>query len=1517
MADTSLPGDPRDESARPKPEPRRRLETRDLQEVTARRVERAELVRSIQAKQAREAQQQSTSEADASQPASGEVAALDRDALQAAAEANAAPARNLAERPAGEPANPDEWQLVEGRGGNDREEAIRDESGETTHDADVHNVPADEADAHDARTGETDAETETDPEADAEETRTDDLSPRETGTEPASGQATASAASSSSQTGTEHPVAPEHPGTPPAAAEPVDPPTAALPVIVDEPRRAPVEDVLSLAFERLARWRDAADEAQRAGETAVFEARGTRRRDAADPTSELDRALQSPSGDTFLKGLLDDVIRPRDSVASGNGLGDLREHFPATLRRSTRRALQLGAFAGPGIPWLAVRALARTTRGIFGDEVLVNDEERDAKLSETRAEGTRIRIAPQHPTTLGERALQARMDELAELAKHPDVDELDIEITQLEPFIDLFDFDGVVERMVARLTPLARLALSSEHPALIMLRVRHSEHFDLGVSVLQRLADVAELRDVPLGIAIPVAFPESIGLIRRLAGIAHMRREDLGGPLVIAVTRDGEIARERIEAADHGWQLATFSAEEDVDASMVRALEELLAPEHLGAVRPELDSSLWRDQVLAVALAAGRHLGQRPRIVVPWSEREDAVARLSDVADVIVRAPLSPDATLRESVPYLIRRVRARREALDSLERTRIVPRQAADGVHPDDARLLDAAARRGYIAVDPFRRQERVDADDAATVTAGIELDLFPENMFEDDDGSYETIRASGGREVAATSVPCPAAAPSAPADALIEDFGEAAPEASRELTEPFNPAESGPLPGLTQVVLGLRRGRILRNTFRHAPVTDPSIARNREWARRIQRRINRSELGLADAELHRVRDTARIESLLVDAGAAAKPWGAKAGWERAAVLEKIAKALEANRARLIEVVMAEQGMPFHEVDHEVSRVIDFANHSAHLARQLDRMQGADFDPIGVSLAVPAGLANLSAGAVSVFGALAAGSAVILQPEPRVARSYAVFSRVLWDAELDEKLMQLAVCDDDRFSDEALSRALVTDHRVERVLLTGDWEAARDMLRWRPELPLIGGGIGKNTMIVTPSADLEQAAIDIVRSAFVSTGQTPGHLGNVILVGTLARSERMLELIADAVSSIRVGYPSDPSAHVGPLSKPASGSLRYALTELGEGESWLVEPRQLDDTGRLWTPGVRLGVQPASYTHTTDFPGPVLSIMSALTLDDAIRIQNSTPFGLSAGLHSRDRAEIGEWIRRVEAGNLYVNRELLLNHPQRMPFGGCKRSNIGTRYKSGGPNQLVSLGSWQPNHGEQSQTLHLRGLDPRARTLIETAQQHMPYESFDIVRRSALSDQIAWNEEFGEAADVTNLAFERNLLRYVPVPVSVRVQESGSLEDLMRVMVAAQIARARKVDLSSGIDIPVPIGDLLLKWGVKIRLETNEEHLERLRRDGADAFRIRLIGGGRASVCSALGADADASVWSNPVTAAGRLELLPFLREQSISLAAHRYGEPEDMVVELFAHERFIDPNAPASDPGNPLLGE
>src|SRR5207244_381871 len=101
----------------------------------------------------------------------------------------------------------------------------------------------------------------------------------------------------------------------------------------------------------------------------------------------------------------------------------------------------------------------------------------------------------------------------------------------------------------------------------------------------------------------------------------------------------------------------------------------------------------------------------------------------------------------------------------------------------------------------------------------------------------------------------------------------------------------------------------------------------------------------------------------------------------------------------------------------------------------------------------------------------------------------------------------------------------------------------------------------------------------------------------------------------------------------------------RRAFTRLDGGEEWLVEPRALDDTNRLWSPGVRVGVERGSWFHLTECFGPVLGVMRAQDLDDAIELQNDTEFGLTAGLHTLDPDEIDHWAARVEAGNLYVNR--------------------------------------------------------------------------------------------------------------------------------------------------------------------------------------------------------------------------------------------------------------------------------
>jgi RHH-type proline utilization regulon transcriptional repressor/proline dehydrogenase/delta 1-pyrroline-5-carboxylate dehydrogenase len=603
--------------------------------------------------------------------------------------------------------------------------------------------------------------------------------------------------------------------------------------------------------------------------------------------------------------------------------------------------------------------------------------------------------------------------------------------------------------------------------------------------------------------------------------------------------------------------------------------------------------------------------------------------------------------------------------------------------------------------------------------------------------------------------------------------------------------------------------------------------------------------------------------------------------GFDRAAVLDRAGLALAANRDRLVEVMAAETGKTIAEADPEVSEAIDFAHYYAARARELDTVQGATFVPSKLTVVTPPWNFPVAIPAGGVLSALAAGSGVIIKPAHQARRSSAVMVEALWEAGIPRELLALV-----DLAENALGQQLVADPRVDRVILTGAFETAKLFRSWRPDLPLLAETSGKNAIIVTPSADFDLAVADIVKSAFGHAGQKCSAASLVILVGSVAKSARFRNQLVDATTSLRVGYPADPASQMGPIIEPAQGKLLHALTTLGGTEEWLVQPRQLDETGRLWSPGIRTGVAPGSYFHLTEFFGPVLGIMHARTLEEAIRFQNAIEYGLTAGLHSLDSVELAQWIDTVEAGNLYVNRGITGAIVERQPFGGWKRSSVGAGAKAGGPNYLMGLGTWLPEMGSSSASLHLRGLDPSVTELIESGQSSMDYPAFDLVRRSALSDAIAAATEFDQVKDVADLHVERNLFRYRAVPVSIRLAEGSELALLLRVLAAGTVARSR-FDVSSAIELPRGVRQILRDRDVPVATETDAQWLARVASGGLAAPRVRLIGGDRVALAKALRGNPDVAVYAGPVTPAGRVELLPFLHEQAISITAHRFGTP------------------------------
>lgn len=666
----------------------------------------------------------------------------------------------------------------------------------------------------------------------------------------------------------------------------------------------------------------------------------------------------------------------------------------------------------------------------------------------------------------------------------------------------------------------------------------------------------------------------------------------------------------------------------------------------------------------------------------------------------------------------------------------------------------------------------------------------------------------------------------------------------------------------------------------FRNTPDTDPALPANRAWGRDILKRIPGSTAGNRIVESTKVSDSTELDRIIATAVDHGKAWGARPAAERAAILHRAGDVLEARRAELLEVMASETGKTIDQGDPEVSEAIDFAHYYAERAKDLETVDGATFVPANLTVVTPPWNFPVAIPAGSTLAALASGSAVVIKPAKQARRSGSVMVDALWEAGVPREVLALV-----QLEERELGTQLVSHPSVDRVILTGGYETAELFRSFRQDLPLLAETSGKNAIIVTPSADLDLAAKDVVYSAFGHAGQKCSAASLVILVGSVAKSARFHNQLIDAARSLTVGYPDNATTQMGPIIEPANGKLLNALTTLGDGETWAIKPERLDETGRLWSPGIRSGVKRGSYFHLTEFFGPVLGVMTAETLEEAIAIQNEIEYGLTAGLHSLDSAEMGVWLDNIQAGNLYVNRGITGAIVQRQPFGGWKKSAVGAGTKAGGPNYLIGLGSWLPAEAKAKRGTVLQGA--AAQLLAAAKSADVTAEELQTLQQALFSDAAAWESEFGTSKDVSALSAERNVFRYRPIPVTVRLSEGERLAELLRVVAAGAVAGSA-VKVSSAVVLPDAVVTVFANLGVSVRIEDDAAWLARAAK--FDAGRIRLIGGDFAALSAAMGGRPDVAVYHGAVTQAGRIEMLPFLREQAVSITAHRFGTPNHL---------------------------
>ncbi len=601
---------------------------------------------------------------------------------------------------------------------------------------------------------------------------------------------------------------------------------------------------------------------------------------------------------------------------------------------------------------------------------------------------------------------------------------------------------------------------------------------------------------------------------------------------------------------------------------------------------------------------------------------------------------------------------------------------------------------------------------------------------------------------------------------------------------------------------------------------------------------------------------------------------WGKTSIEERSTLISECCKRLRKERGNLTGVMVADGGKQITEADVEISEAIDFGEYYLRSMEELSKVRDLEWTPKGTILVTPPWNFPVAIPVGGIFAALATGNCVIFKPAAESILAGWQLVNILWDAGIPKQALQFIACEDD-----PVGSKLVKDSRINAVILTGATSTARLFLTMRPDLDLSAETGGKNSMIITSLADRDLAIKSLVQSAFGHNGQKCSAASLAIVEKEVYDDPRFRQQLKDATKSLKVGSAWDPANKITPLIRPPSHDLKKALTTNEPGESWLIEPKVDPSNANLWSPGIKWDVKPNSFTHQTELFGPVLSVIRAENLDDAIHIANSTPYGLTAGIQTLDKREQKRWEKHIIAGNCYVNRTTTGAVVRRQPFGGCKASCIGHGSKAGGPNYLMQFMHVKQT-GVPKEKFPPKASINNLTSLIE--KYDLSTEELGIWYAS-IANYAFFAKQMSRSIDVSKVVGQDNFLRYVPNKgMALRIEKGDAPIDYLRILTAALTCKTPlEVSMAKNVRLKDVDWEALFPAFTFIE-EESDQFIERVRLGQMKKVRLlktpskELFEAASRTLCY---------LNSQPVLANGRVELTHYMREISLSTDYHRYG--------------------------------
>ncbi|MEH1990187.1 L-glutamate gamma-semialdehyde dehydrogenase [Nostoc sp.] len=430
------------------------------------------------------------------------------------------------------------------------------------------------------------------------------------------------------------------------------------------------------------------------------------------------------------------------------------------------------------------------------------------------------------------------------------------------------------------------------------------------------------------------------------------------------------------------------------------------------------------------------------------------------------------------------------------------------------------------------------------------------------------------------------------------------------------------------------------------------------------------------------------QAEQAMQAAKAAFPGWKKTPAKQRADILRKAGDLMELRRAELSVWIVLEVGKPVKEADGEVSEAIDFCRYYADEIERLDKGVNYDisgetnryiYQPRGIAVVISPWNFPLAIACGMTVAALVSGNCTLLKPAETSSVISAKLTEILIDAGFPKGVFQYVPG-----KGSQVGAYLVNHPDTHVIAFTGSQEVG---CRIYAEAAILKPGQkhmkrviaemgGKNAIIVDESADLDQAVVGVVQSAFGYSGQKCSAASRVIVLEPIY--DAFVQRLVEATKSLNIGEAELPSTQVGPVIDANARDRIREYIEKGKAEAEVALELPSPEQGYFIGPVIFSEVSPNAVISQQEIFGPVLAVIRVKDFQEALAVANGTNYALTGGLYSRTPSHIQQAQTEFEVGNLYINRNITGAIVGRQPFGGFKLSGVGS--KAGGPDYLLQF---------------------------------------------------------------------------------------------------------------------------------------------------------------------------------------------------------------------------------------------